>query len=133
MDRTLIMIKPDGVKRGLVGAILSRFEQRGFRLMQLKMKTFTDQEAKDFYRPHIDKPFFRELTNFVTSGPVVAAVLEGNSAIEVTRTMIGTTKSPEAGPGTIRGDYALGITDNVIHASDSVESFVAEFNIIFPE
>ena len=131
-DRTLIMIKPDGVSRFLVGDILSRFERRGFRLRQLKMLTLDSRTAQEFYSPHIGKPFFPELERFITSGPVVAAVLEGSNAVDVVRRMIGATKSFEAASGTIRGDYALGITDNVIHASDSAESFIRESKVLFP-
>ncbi|SRR5579875_46988 len=126
------MIKPDGVSRFLVGEILSRFEKRGFKLQRLEMLSFDVAKAQEFYSPHLGKPFFPELEKFITSGPVVAAVLEGNNAVEVVRRMIGATKSFEAMSGTIRGDYALGITDNVIHASDSQESFVRESKVIFP-
>lgn len=133
MDRTLVMIKPDAVSRGLTGEILSRFEKRGFKLVALRMIQFDKAIAEDFYSPHVGKPFFPELERFITSGPLVGAILEGANAVDVVRKMIGSTKSFEANSGTIRGDYALGITDNVIHASDSAESFARESKILFPE
>jgi len=131
-ERTLIVIKPDGVSRSLIGEIIARFERKGFGIVALKMLRFDEALARDFYSPHIGKPFFPELQNFITSGRVVAAVLEGSNAVDVVRRMIGATKSFEAAAGTIRGDYGLGYTDNVIHASDSQESFVRESKILFP-
>lgn len=132
MERTLIVIKPDGVKRSLVGQVIQRFEQKGFKIVALQMFQFSDALAKDFYSPHVGKPFFPELQDFITSGPTVAAVLEGNNAVDVVRRMIGVTKSFEAASGTIRGDFSLGYTDNIIHASDSQESFARESKILFP-
>ncbi len=130
-EHTLIVIKPDGVRRGLIGKITSRFEEKGLRIVGLKMFTFTKEQAERFYEPHAGKPFFPELVNFITAGPVVAAVLEAPNAVEVVRRMIGPTRSYEAPPGTIRGDFGLGVTDNVIHASDSPESFKREAAIVF--
>lgn len=130
VERTLILIKPDGVARGLIGAVVSRFEQKGFKIIAMKMVKMTNKVAEDFYVPHKGKPFFAELVSFMTSGPIVAAVLEGNSAVEVVRRMIGATSSPEAAPGTIRGDYGLAITENITHASDSLESFEREYSVI---
>lgn len=130
MERTLILLKPDAVARGLIGAVIARFEQKGFKFVALKMVQLTKNVAEEFYSPHKGKPFFAELVSFMTSGPIVAAVVEGNSAVEVVRRMIGGTKSPEATSGTIRGDYSLGITENIIHASDSAESFQREYSII---
>jgi len=130
-ERTLIVIKPDGVKRGLVGEIISRFERKGFKIKALKMHQFTREEAEEFYSVHREKPFFRELVDFITSGPVVAAILEGRNAIEVVRLMIGSTDSAKAAPGTIRGDFGLELTANIIHASDSEESFERESKVIF--
>lgn len=132
MDRTLIVIKPDGVARSLVGEIIGRFERKGFKIAALEMISFSQSVARDFYSPHLDKSFFPELESFITSGPVVAAVFEGSNAVDVVRRMIGVTKSFEAASGTIRGDLGLGYTDNVIHASDSVESFIRESKILFP-
>jgi nucleoside-diphosphate kinase len=132
MDRTLIVIKPDGVSRLLSGVIIARFEQKGFKIVALQMLRFDKSLAKDFYSPHVGKPFFPELEDFITSGPAIAAVLEGSNAVDVVRRMIGVTKSFEAAAGTVRGDFALGYTENVIHASDSAESFERESKILFP-
>jgi nucleoside-diphosphate kinase len=131
VERTLVVVKPDGVSRALVGEVLSRFERKGFKIKALKMLTFDNALASSFYAPHVGKAFFPELQQFITSGPVVAAILEGNNAVEVVRRMIGSTKSFEAASGTVRGDFALGITDNVIHASDSQDSFERESKILF--
>ena len=130
-ERTLVVIKPDGVKRKLTGKIISRFEEKGFTIEILKSYSFTTEKAKDFYSAHSNKPFFNELVSFITSGPTMALILDGNSAINAVRLMIGSTKSYEAAPGTIRGDLALNITDNIIHASDSYESFIKEAGVIF--
>ncbi len=130
-EQTLFIVKPDGVERKIAGKIISRFEKKGFHIVKLKMFTFTKQMAEEFYSDHKSKPFFGELVSFITSGRVVAAVIEGNNAITTTRLMIGSTKSFEAAPGTIRGDFGLGISDNIIHASDSKESFEKEVAVIF--
>ena len=130
-EQTLFIVKPDGVERKLVGDIVSRFEHRGFKILKLKMFTFTKQIAEEFYSAHNTKPFFGELVSFITSGSVVAAIIEGNNAIATTRAMIGSTKSFDAAPGTIRGDFGLGISDNIIHASDSKESFEKEIAVVF--
>ncbi len=131
MERTLIVIKPDAVERRLVGRILSRFEDKGFTILALKMMTFTRDQAEKFYSPHHGKRFFSSLVKFITSGPVVVVVLEGSTAIDVVRKMIGTTKSYEAEAGTIRGDFGLGLKDNIIHAADSAESYERESKAIF--
>lgn len=130
-QQTLFMIKPDAVKRNLSGSIISRFEQKGFVITKLKMFRFTQQQAQEFYTVHKEKPFFGELVSFITSGPVVAAIIKGNNAVATTRIMIGDTKSFEAQPGSIRGDFGLGISENIIHASDSPQSFEHESGIIF--
>ena len=130
-EKTLFIVKPDAVKRKLVGEIVTRFENKGFTIIQLKMFQFTKDQAENFYDVHKDKPFFGELTSFITSGPVVAAIIEGNNAIATTRIMIGSTKSFEAAPGSIRGDYGLGFSENIIHASDSQESFEHESRVAF--
>ncbi len=132
-ERTFVMIKPDAVKRGLIGEIIARFERKGFRIKALKMKWLTREEAEKLYEVHRGKPFFEELVSFITSGPVVAMILEGPSAIEVVRLMIGATDGRKAAPGTIRGDYALDIGANVIHASDSKESFEREYKVFFTD
>ena len=130
-EQSLFIVKPDAVARNLVGEVVSRFEKKGFKLLKLKMFTFTQAQAENFYGVHKDKPFFGELTSFITSGPVVAAIIEGNNAIATTRIMIGATKSFEADPGSIRGDFGLGFTENIIHASDSTESFDKEVSVVF--
>ena len=130
-EQSLFIVKPDGVERKLVGQILARFESKGFKIVKLRMFTFTKEMAEEFYSDHKSKPFFGELVSFITSGRVVAAVIEGNNAIATTRLMIGSTKSFEASPGSIRGDFGLGFTDNIIHASDSKESFEKEVSVVF--
>lgn len=130
-EKSLFIVKPDAVSRNLVGEIISRFEKKSFKIVQLKMFTFTKEQAEEFYSVHKDKPFFGELVSFITSGRVVAAVIEGNNAVATTRKMIGATKSFEAEPGSIRGDFGLGFTDNIIHASDSAESFEHEERVAF--
>jgi len=131
VERTLIVIKPDGVRRGLVGEVIARFERKGFKIRALKMLWMTREQAEQFYEVHRGKPFYEELVKFVTSGPVVAMVIEGDSAISVARIMIGATDGRKAQPGTIRGDYSLSILENVVHASDSEESFHREFKVLF--
>lgn len=130
-EKTLFIIKPDAVARNIVGQIVARFERKGFKILKLKLFTFTQEQAENFYGVHKDKPFFGDLTAFITSGPVVAAVIEGNNAVATTRIMVGATKSFEAAPGSIRGDFGLGFTDNIIHASDSQESFEHESMVAF--
>ena len=130
-EQTLFIVKPDGVERKIAGKIIARFEKKGFAIVKLKMFTFTKPMAEEFYSVHSSRPFFGELVSFITSGRVIAAVIEGNNAIATTRRMIGATKSYEAAPGTIRGDFGLGISDNIIHASDSKESFEKEVAVIF--
>src|SRR5919108_1904837 len=131
LEQTLIVIKPDGFKRALIGKILSRFEEKGFEIKNLKSYNFTKDKAEEFYSEHSKKPFFNELVSFISSGTVVACILEGNNAINTVRIMIGSTKSFNANPGTIRGDFGLGFTDNIVHASDSSESFIKESRVIF--
>ena len=130
-EETLIVVKPDAVRRGLIGEILGRFESKGFGIERLQMLTMNKAQAKKFYSVHKDKPFFEELVSFITSGPVVGAVLSGKDAVATVRRMVGATKSWEAAPGTIRGDLGLGLTDNTIHASDSSESFRKERDAFF--
>ena len=131
LERTLIVIKPDAFKRQLIGRIISRFEERNFRIIKITSYDFTRELAEEFYSIHKQRPFFNELVSFIISGTVVACILEGNNAVSTVRNMIGTTRSFEAAPGTIRGDYGLGLTDNIIHASDSSESFIKESQVIF--
>jgi nucleoside-diphosphate kinase len=130
-EQTLIVIKPDAFERNLTGTILSRFENKGLLIKELKSYVFTKEKAEEFYSDHQNKPFFHELVSFISSSTVVVCIWEGENAINVVRQMIGSTRSFEAQPGTIRGDYGLGITSNVIHASDSYESFIKESKVIF--
>ena len=131
MERELVFIKPDGVKRGLIGEVIRRFERKGLKVVALKMLRLSREEAEKLYSPHMGKPFFKDLVEFVTSGPIVAMVLEGDKAIEVVRRMIGKTNPKEAELGTIRGDFAMDVMKNVVHASDSPESFEREVKILF--
>lgn len=131
LEQTLIVVKPDGFKKGLVGKIISRFEEKGFQIVNLRSFQFDTDTAHKFYDAHKDKHFFNELVSFICSGKTVGCILEGNNAISTIRLMVGNTKSTEAQPGTIRGDFGLGFTDNIIHASDSAESFIKESKIIF--
>jgi len=130
-ERTLVLIKPDGVQRLLAGRILARYEERGLRLVGLKLMTVSRDLAELHYAVHSAKPFFGGLVDFITSGPLVAAVLEGPNAIAVVRTMNGATRPHEAAPGTIRGDFALETAQNLVHASDSVETADAEVALWF--
>jgi nucleoside-diphosphate kinase len=130
-EDTLVVVKPDAVRRGLVGQVVARFEAKGFVVKRLQLLTMSKDQAEDFYSVHKGKPFFGELVSFITSGPVVGAVLSGRDAVATVRRMVGATKSWEAAPGTVRGDFGLGLTDNVIHASDSGESFSKESRAFF--
>ncbi len=130
-DETLIVLKPDSVQRNLVGEILRRFEEKGFVIRKLRVLTMEKKMAEQFYSVHREKPFFNELVSFITSGPIVAAVIEGDDAVRRVREIIGATKPGEAAPGTVRRDFGSSITENAIHASDSLESFLRESKIIF--
>jgi len=130
-EQTLIVLKPDSVKRNLVGEILRRFEEKGFVIKKLKMFTISRSEAEQFYSIHREKAFFDELVTFITSGPIVAAVIEGSDAVNKVRAITGATKPSEAAPGTVRRDFGTSLTQNAIHASDSVESFIKESKVIF--
>ncbi len=131
IERTLVVIKPDGVEKGLIGEIISRFERKGLKIKALKMFKFTREQAEEFYKVHKGKSFFNDLMEFITSGPVVAMILEGDSAVKVVRLMIGPTDGREAPPGTIRGDFALSKSRNIVHASDSPESAEFEISVVF--
>ena len=130
-EQTLIIVKPDAVKRNLAEEILSRFKKKGFTISKQKTLNFTTEMANEFYSAHSAKPFFDELVSFITSGEVVAAIIEGDNAVNLTREIIGNTNPKEASSGTIRGDFGISITENSIHASDSSESFDKEVNVIF--
>lgn len=131
MQQTLVMIKPDGVERALVGEIIRRIEQKGFRLAALKMLQLDRATAESHYAEHSARPFFADLVDFITSGPVVAMVWKGESVIPAIRIMMGKTNPLEADPGTIRGDFGNSINFNIIHGSDSEESARREINLFF--
>ncbi|MEA4924677.1 MAG: nucleoside-diphosphate kinase [Syntrophomonadaceae bacterium] len=133
MERTFAMVKPDGVQRGLAGEIVSRFEKKGIKIAALKLMRITPELAAKHYAEHKEKPFFADLVSFITAGPVVAMVLEGENVIAMVRTMMGATNPQDSAPGTIRGDFGMTIDKNVIHGSDSAESAVREINIFFSE
>ncbi|MED4127074.1 MULTISPECIES: nucleoside-diphosphate kinase [Shouchella] len=133
MERTYVMIKPDGVQRNLIGQIVSRFEQKGFKLVAGKLVTLSKETAETHYGEHREKPFFNELVTFITSGPVFAMVWEGEQVVKISRHLIGATNPAEATPGSIRGDYAIQVGMNVIHGSDSTESADREIGIFFSE
>jgi nucleoside-diphosphate kinase len=131
MERTLIIVKPEGVQRGLIGNVITRFEQRGLKFVGLKLIHITTALAEQHYGVHKGKPFYPGLVKHITSGPVVVGVLEGPKAISVVRTTMGATNAAEAIPGTIRGDYALEIGFNIIHGSDGPETAAQEINLFF--
>jgi nucleoside-diphosphate kinase len=132
VESTLLIVKPDGVRRGLVGEVLRRAEDKGLAIDELRMLMIDRALAERHYAEHVDKPFFAELVDFITSGPVVVARLRGESAIEVWRTLMGPTNPVAAPPGTIRGDFATVITENIVHGSDSPESAARELALFFP-
>lgn len=131
VESTLLIVKPDGVRRGLVGEVLRRVEAKGLRIAELRMLSIGRDLADEHYAEHRDKPFFDELVAFITSGPVVVARLEGEGAIDVSRTLIGPTDPADAPPGTIRGDFGLIITENLVHGSDSPQSAERELKLFF--
>ncbi len=133
MERTLILVKPDAFARGLSGEIIARFENKGLKIVALRHMTVTEDLAKRHYAEHDGKPFFGELVEFITSGPIVAMVLEGTEAIKAARQVIGATNPLEAAPGSIRGDYAVEVGKNMVHGSDSPESGTREAQLFFPE
>ncbi|HDN80648.1 MAG: nucleoside-diphosphate kinase [Chloroflexi bacterium] len=131
MERTLVIIKPDGVQRGLIGPIITRLEQRGLKIVAMKMIQMDEALARRHYAVHEGKPFFEGLVKYITSGPVVVMVVEGTRAIEVVRRTMGATNPAEAAPGTIRADFALEIGRNLVHGSDSPETAEKEINLFF--
>jgi nucleoside-diphosphate kinase len=130
-ERTLVLVKPDAMRRGLAGEILRRFEARGLEVTDARLLTVDEVLAKEHYAEHAEKPFFGELVEFITSGPTLALVLEGEGAIATVRTTMGATNPADAGPGTIRGDLALSMPDNLVHGSDSPESAAREIKLWF--
>jgi nucleoside-diphosphate kinase len=131
-ERTLVLVKPDGVRRGLIGEVVSRLERKGLTIAALELRTLPRETAEQHYGEHKDKPFFGELVEFITGGPLVALVAEGPRAIEGTRGLMGVTDPVKANPGSLRGDYALEIGQNLVHGSDSPESAAREIALFFP-
>tara|TARA_A100001037_G_scaffold300344_1_gene327667 strand:- start:3690 stop:4139 length:450 start_codon:yes stop_codon:yes gene_type:complete len=131
LQKTLLLVKPDGVQRGLVGQIVSRIEQKGLKLVGLKLMKVSQELANQHYSEHIGKPFFNDLVDFITSSPIVAMAVEGDNAVQVMRVIMGTTNPQEASPGTIRGDFGMTIGMNLIHGSDSAESAERELSLFF--
>ena len=132
VESTLLIVKPDGVRRGLVGEILSRVERKGLRVGEIRMMRVDRDLAERHYAEHREKPFFRELVEFITSGNVVVAEVTGRDAVSVVRTLMGATDPAKSAPGTIRGDYGLEITENLVHGSDSAEAAERELELFFP-
>lgn len=133
MDRTLILVKPDAFARSLTGDIIARFERKGLRILALRHMTVTRELAERHYAEHAERPFFGELVAFITSGPIVAMVLEGRDAVKAARQTIGATNPLDAAPGSIRGDFAIEMGQNMVHGSDSPESAAREAALFFPE
>jgi nucleoside-diphosphate kinase len=131
LQQTFVMVKPDGVARGLVGEVIRRIEDKGYELREMRLFTIDKPLAKEHYAEHTEKPFFSELVDFITSGPVVAMVVEGSDAVAGVRQIMGATNPLDAAPGSIRGDFATVITENIVHGSDSPESAEREINLFF--
>lgn len=132
-ERTLVLVKPDGVRRGLIGEVVARIERKGLEITHLDMRRVDRSTAETHYAEHVDKPFFAELVSFITGGPVVAMVVGGPEAIRALRELMGATNPIEALPGTIRGDYATTIGENIVHGSDSTASATREIALFFPD
>lgn len=133
MERTLVLLKPDAVQRGLVGTILARFESKGLKLVGLKLRTFDRSVLEQHYEVHKERPFYGNLVDFMSSGPVVAMCLEGKDAIAVVRTLVGKTNAREAAPGTIRGDFGMSFSNNLVHASDGEDTAKFELGLWFAD
>ena len=131
MERTLVLVKPDGVQRGLCGEVINRLERRGLKLAAMKLMRLDDATAREHYGEHVDRPFFAGLVGFITSGPLAAMVWEADGAVEIVRNTMGVTDPAKAAPGTIRGDLGVNIGRNVVHGSDSVESAEREIGLFF--
>jgi len=131
-ERTLVLVKPDGVRRGLIGEVLSRLERKGLGIVAMEMRTLGRDTAEQHYSEHVGKSFFEPLVEFITSGPLVALIVEGPRAVEATRTLMGATDPVKAAPGSLRSDFALEIEQNLVHGSDSVASAEREIGIFFP-
>lgn len=133
VEKTFVMIKPDGVQREIAGEVISRFEKKGLKLVGMKMMKLSSEKAGKHYAEHVGKGFYDELISFITSGPVIAMVWEGAAAIKIVRKVVGATSPDKAEPGTIRGDFVLCTTFNIVHASDSPETAKREINLFFDE
>ena len=133
VERTLVLVKPDGVRRGLIGEVIKRIESKDLAIVALKMMSVTEDLANQHYAEHVEKPFFKDLISFITSGPIVAMAVEGDDVVSVTRQLMGATDPKNAKPGTIRGDYGLEITENIVHGSDSPDSAKRELTLFVPD
>ncbi|RKS04873.1 nucleoside diphosphate kinase [Nocardiopsis sp. Huas11] len=133
MERTLVLIKPDGVRRNIVGEVISRIERKGLKLVAMELRTLDADTAKTHYEEHAERPFFGSLVEFITGGPLVAMVVEGERAVEAFRALAGATDPVTAAPGTIRGDFALEVQQNIVHGSDSTYSAEREIKLFFPD
>jgi len=133
MQRTLVLLKPDSVQRGLIGDVITRLERRGLKFAAMKLMKVSDELAQKHYAEHVGKPFFEGLVKFITSSPIVAMVVEGENAIDLVRTTMGATNPKDAGPGTVRGDFGVTIGMNLVHGSDSEESAKREIDLFFSE
>ncbi|MDP9436973.1 MAG: nucleoside-diphosphate kinase [Actinomycetota bacterium] len=132
-ERTLVLVKPDGVRRGLAGEVVTRLERKGLTLVAMELRTLDRETAEQHYGEHRERPFFGELVEFITGGPLVALVVEGPNAVAGTRRILGVTNPVEATPGSLRGDYALEIGQNLVHGSDSPKSAAREIGLFFPQ
>ncbi|TDQ46877.1 nucleoside-diphosphate kinase [Actinorugispora endophytica] len=133
MERTLVLIKPDGVRRNIIGDVISRIERKGLKIVALELRTLDAETARTHYEEHASRPFFPSLVDFITSGPLVAMVVEGDRCVEAFRALAGATDPVAAGPGTIRGDFALQVQANIVHGSDSTYSAEREIKLFFPD
>ncbi|GAB2524608.1 nucleoside-diphosphate kinase [Nocardiopsis aegyptia] len=133
MERTLVLIKPDGVRRNIVGEVISRIERKGLRLVAMELRTLDADTARTHYEEHAERPFFGSLVEFITGGPLVAMVVEGERSVEAFRALAGATDPVTAAPGTIRGDFALEVQQNIVHGSDSTYSAEREIKLFFPD
>ncbi len=133
MEKTFVMVKPDGVHRGLVGEVINRLEIKGLKIVGMKMLQVSNELAKEHYAEHSEKPFYNDLVNYIISSPVISMVIEGKNAVGVVRTLVGATNPIEASPGTMRGDFGLDIGRNIVHASDSLQSAEREIDLFFGE
>jgi nucleoside-diphosphate kinase len=132
-QRTLVLVKPDGVRRGLIGDVITRIERKGLQIVAMDLRTITQETAETHYAEHVGKPFFEPLLGFITSGPLVALVVQGPRAVEAFRGLAGATDPVQATAGTIRGDHALDVQQNIVHGSDSADSAEREIKIFFPD